>query len=118
VKTLKQLWIENSEKPFWASNCRSNMPTYCAAISPDGYVFAWDHLGKAIALTYKPLKEKVWTLCDDPTKKPKMRVWRCTDSYNHFVEDGLYLFDFIPKFSSEKWQDVTNEIRALLKEDV
>jgi hypothetical protein len=112
MKSLKQLWEENGEKPFWAESAHGYF--YTQFVSPKGMALGWT---EAEELNWWNAEMKTWTLCDDPTK-PKMRVWRAIQDSHlggmSYRKGDLRLS--LPMNPAEHWEDVTESLAAVLKE--
>jgi hypothetical protein len=81
MKTLKELWLENGEKPFWAR--LGSEFYYMQAVSLDGE-FALGSGPNGNNLTRYLNDDEKWTLCDDPRKpKEKLVLWRCVKGHTY-----------------------------------
>lgn len=103
MKTLKQLWQENGEKPFWASCPYKASIVYMVGFSKAGAPIIERGDGKLLYET----GDKGWYLAEDPTKhKPKMRVWRLSSGEIVLAETGV---------ERGHREDITAELAGILK---
>lgn len=78
LSTLKELWEQNGEKPFWAKSDGGSI-CYITGYNPRETTLwqAWmaeDNKQEMRSIVLEDVK--AWQFCDDPTKKPEpLRVW-------------------------------------------
>ena len=99
MKSLKQIWTDNNEKPFWAK--WGDDIFYCTGVSPRGIALGWDENGDIEK--WSSDNERCVQI-DDPNKpKPKMRVWR------HKNESILYFNEYPhDEGKDSEFEDITD----------